>query len=82
MKKQEQINNDDPEFADHNLEKKAVTFSTEIDPKLTPVMHHSCQEFVSEAEDQFIKMMYTESIGDELESQELCLLKHDYLTDL
>ena len=45
-------------------------------------MHHSCQELVSEAEDQFIKMMYTESIGDELESQELCLLKHDYLTDL
>ena len=72
----------DPEAEQHSLEKKTVNFGNEIQQKLTPVLHHSCQELSREAERRFVQMLQSEGVAAELESQELCLLKQDYLSNL
>ena len=59
-----------------------LTFTNEVYPKMRPVIQHVCKEFVEQSEKEFLAMIQADGIKDELESQELCLLKHDYLSDL
>ena len=64
------------------MEKKAMNFSSVNEPKLEPILRFTCLEFIRQAEESFVKALQAEQIGEELESQELCLLKQDFLSDL
>ena len=58
----------DPDTDRHKLEKKLLTFTNELQPKIRPVLIHVCKEFVEEAEGELLSHMQADQIGDELES--------------
>jgi len=59
-----------------------LSFSNDLQPRVTPIIRHICREFAQEAETELVSLMRDVALSEELESQELCLLKHDYLSDL
>ena len=49
---------------------------------ITPIMNTLSQEFTEESELQYLKVLQETQLSRDLESQELCLLKSDFLSDL
>lgn len=48
---------DQGEAREHTLHKKMLTFTSEIVPKVTPVMHHLCKDFVQRSEAELLKVI-------------------------
>lgn len=47
----------DPDTDRHKLEKKLLTFTNELQPKIRPILIHVCKEFVEEAEGELLSHM-------------------------
>ena len=68
--------------AELKLEQQSVSFTRSLYSKLSTTISPILKNFALSSEQKFIKVMQEAHISKELETQELCLSKQDYLEDL
>ena len=72
----------DQEKAELEQEQEVVAFARQLYPKLAPAISPILKQFALESEVQFLGVMEENRIPEELEAQELCLLKHNELEQM